>query len=257
MRRTILLDGDIVLYVCCSSVSPDFDFDFDEEPESRFSNVSSAKQMFDAHVKRLKEQLDATHVRVAFSDKHENNWRRGVLPTYKDNRDGKDKPPGYYEVQAYAMDVYRGTLEPRLEADDVLGIWATGKKIPGEKIIVSDDKDFMSVPCQLYQPRHPERGVQEFSREDADRFHLLQTLMGDPVDGYTGIYGVGPVKAGKILDEECSWPRVLRAYKEAGLPPNAALVNARCARILRVGEYTRSRGVHLWKPTPKYTIYGE
>lgn len=264
MARTILYDGDIALYHCCSAVR-DYGFDIEEQPphvkevveaaEPAALDITGAKRMFDYFIQGVMEKLGGDKVRVAFSDTADNGWRRKLVPSYKANRTAP-KPVGFYEVRAYATEVYRGFLEPTLEADDLLGMWSTSTKLKGERIIVSDDKDFFSIPGLFYRPCDSDKGVQEISRESADRWHLLQTLMGDAVDGYPGLRGIGPVKANKILDEDCNWDRVVGAYGSHGLTEEDALSTARLARILRVGEYTRNKGVHLWKPTKRFTLYG-
>lgn len=264
MKRSLLIDGDMVLYrICCAATNQDFGFKFDREPGDTAPppiDITTAKRLLDVKLREFKRLLDGERVHIAFSDERQ-NWRKSVCPSYKANRKGLEKPRGFFELREYAMEVYRSLLVTGLEADDILGIWATtaraGESLRMDKILVSADKDFLSVPCKLYNPGYPDRGVVTVTLEDADRFHLRQTLMGDSVDGYPGIPGVGPVKADKILDEECSWRRVIQAYEEAGLSKQTALMTARIARILRRGEYTKSRGVYLWKPTKRFTLYGE
>jgi DNA polymerase-1 len=256
MATVALIDGDILVYIACAAVASDFGFDFDDEEALPVTaNLGAARQIVDARIRAAMEDIGATHVRVALSDR-DSNWRKSVMPEYKANRAAKDKPPGFSEVRAYIKKVYKGLIIPTLEADDILGIWMTGKHIKGDKVIVSIDKDMLSIPGKVYNPDHPDRGVVEVSRAAADRFHLEQTLMGDSVDNYKGIPGVGPKKTAKILDAECSWAAVVAAYEAAGLDEAEALRNARVARILRRGEYTKNKGVYLWRPTKKYTIYG-
>jgi len=123
-------------------------------------------------------------------------------------------------------------------------------------IIVSVDKDFKSIPCRLYNPDKPEEGIVEVTKDEADRYHLYQTLVGDASDNYKGCPSVGPVKALKILDscdsyEEC-WVKILDSFDKAGLSSKHALVQARLARILRDGDYDfESKKVKFWKPPVK------
>jgi len=248
MHRTLLLDGDVFLHRYCHSASLPYEL-FDTPGV----NLEDAKLMLDSEVQFLMDTLEGDDVRIAFSDP-DDNWRFRVLPTYKASRN-KPKPAGYFELREYARETYKARMVPTLEGDDVLGIWATGKGIKGEKIIVSIDKDMKTLPGMWWDPLHPERGIREFSRAEADRFHLLQTLMGDAVDEYKGIPGVGPKKAEKILDEECSWAAVVRAYESKGLTEEDALQQARVAHILRVGGFSPRKGVSLWRPTKRYCCY--
>ena len=94
-----------------------------------------------------------------------------------------------------------------------------------------------------------DEGVFEVTQEQADYNHLLQTLTGDSVDGYSGCPGIGPKRAEKIL-ETCDWDSVVSAYNKAGLEEQDALVQARVARILRWGEYDkRKKEPILWNPS--------
>ena len=53
-----------------------------------------------------------------------------------------------------------------------------------------------------------------------------------------------------MLDEDgATWATVLAAYDKAGLGEQEALVQARCARILRKSDWnSRKKEVILWTP---------
>ena len=85
----------------------------------------------------------------------------------------------------------------------------------------------------------------------ADRYFYSQVLTGDTADNYKGCPKVGPVKAEKILDkaEGDYWPAVVEAFEKAGLGVDDALVQARCARILRTEDLTPNESEPpLWNP---------
>ena len=89
-----------------------------------------------------------------------------------------------------------------------------------------------------------------------DAAFYSQVLTGDTADGYPGCKGIGPVAASKALadckTEEDMWLAVQRAYLKAGHPVDFAVQMARCARILRPGEYDHNRRMpRLWTP-PSY-----
>ena len=91
--------------------------------------------------------------------------------------------------------------------------------------------------------------VSNISQEDADRNWLFQALTGDATDGYKGLPKCGPVKANRILDDDCSWDGVLKAYLKAGLTEHEALQQAQVARILRYDDYDlETDTVKVWKP---------
>jgi 5'-3' exonuclease len=142
-----------------------------------------------------------------------------------------------------------GQLWPNLEADDVISILATDKKMDEETIIVSIDKDFKSVPGIYYDFNKDE--THHVSEEDADRYHLIQTLMGDATDGYSGVPRLGPIGAEKILEKDgYTWETVTACYEKAGLTENDALMNAWMARLLQADNYCfRTNTIKkLWTP---------
>ena len=73
--------------------------------------------------------------------------------------------------------------------------------------------------------------------------------MGDAVDGYAGLKGVGPKTAVKLLDKHgWDWDGVVKIYESKDQTEEDALLNARLAYILRNKDYTNNE-VQLWTPT--------
>lgn len=173
------------------------------------------------------------------------NFRRTVLTTYKSNRAFKKRPMCLQPMRDYIHDNYLTLEMPHLEADDVIGIHAGDNK---NAVMISGDKDFRSIPQRFYDFSRDE--FFETTEEDAQRWHLMQTLMGDSVDGYRGCPTIGKGRAGAILDESPTWEAVVKAYESQGLTADDALVQARCAYILRhKREYNEKTGeIYLWKP---------
>ena len=133
----------------------------------------------------------------------------------------------------------------------------------GRKIIVSVDKDMRTVPSNVYRTSHPDEGVVQVTEAEADYYHLFQTLVGDATDGYPGCPGIGPVRATKILSNAVFqnaetgrkggptdfWGAIVAAYDKAGFGEEEALVQARCARILRSSDYDfQNKEPILWNP---------
>ncbi len=183
------------------------------------------------------------------------NFRQDrVYPAYKRNRKVR-KPLCYTELREFLKEYYTTQEMDSLEGDDVLGILSTRPvPIDEERIIVSVDKDFLTIPGRYYNFRRPKDGVQIVTEPEADYAHMVQTLTGDSCDGYPGCPGVGPKKAARILGSVdpsyiAMWPVVIGAFGTAGLSKEEALPQARCARILRHGDYnTTTRTVNLWLP---------
>jgi DNA polymerase-1 len=248
MSTLILIDGDILLYqICAAAEQP---FYWGDDLWTLHADEREVRERIDNEMTSLKDELKADKAIIALSG--ETNWRKIVLPSYKANRKGTRKPVVYKAAKEYVRSVYSVAEYPNLEADDVLGIYATDKKIKGKKIIVSADKDLKTIPGFLYNPEKAELGIQEISNEQADWNHMYQTLVGDTADGYTGCPGVGPKTAEKVLGPVRGgnlWEAVAAAYSDAGLGEGEALVQARVARILRCGEYDPvSTRIDLWSP---------
>ena len=74
-----------------------------------------------------------------------------------------------------------------LEADDVLGILAT-EPSNEERIIVSIDKDLYQIPAKVSKDGKTYEGYQ---KNEANYWHMMQTLTGDSTDGYSGCPKVG------------------------------------------------------------------
>tara|TARA_X000001388_G_scaffold43384_3_gene30477 strand:- start:2783 stop:3535 length:753 start_codon:yes stop_codon:yes gene_type:complete len=245
---TLLIDGDIFLYSVTTSCERAVCWDDKGDVWTLSADMSEARPRFDVEIATLKKTLRADKVVIALSD-GTSNWRKTVLPSYKAKRKKTRKPLIYPQLKQYAKDTYQCVEWPTLEADDVLGLLAGGAlALKGDKIIVSSDKDLKTIPGKLYNHEHPERGVVEISKEEADYNHLFQTLIGDTVDGYKGCPKIGPVSAKRLL-EEPTWSTVLNTYISKGLTEEDALVQARVARILRFGEYNMTKKeVRLWEP---------
>jgi DNA polymerase-1 len=110
---------------------------------------------------------------------------------------------------------------------------------------------------------------------------MLQTIAGDPTDGYPGVPGWGMTRAEAVLDEGLvlvprehtitrgprkghseirweagpegsPWEIVVSVYESAGLTEEDALVQARVARILHHHDYdfNKKRPI-FWTPPEK------
>jgi len=207
-----------------------------------------------------KFDVDMEDCVFCFSTDRNGGFRRGVLPSYKANREGKPRPVALKFLREKLMSEYLPEssvyIREGLEADDCLGILATlpGFKKGRQKIIVSVDKDMKTIPGYFFNSGHPEEDALFVSELEADRWFFRQTLMGDSTDGYSGCPGVGPKKADSIL-ESCKtpaemWQAVVKAYEKAGLSETEAITQARVARILRASDYNfETKSVKLWRPS--------
>jgi 5'-3' exonuclease len=251
-RKLLLIDGD--QFVFTATVAIEKETKWDDHNHVLYSNPDLAWENFDAMIKRIFERFETDDHVLAFSSP--NNFRYGVDPTYKSNRQGTRKPLCYSLVRDMCDEHYTTSVMDGLEADDVMGILAT-KPGTSTRIIVSQDKDMKTIPTTVWTGKD----LLHLSEEEADYNFLYQTLIGDITDGYKGCPGVGPVKATKLLTVEVDgkpsftgppslwWPRVTAAYEKAGLTADDALTQARLARILRWSDWdTNAKKPILWTP---------
>jgi DNA polymerase-1 len=205
---------------------------------------------------KLASSIKAEDMIVCLTDIR--NFRLDILPTYKGNRKATRRPPMMATLRAHLLDHQDHGLRvlniETLEADDVCGITSTALQRSGkrEPVVCSPDKDLLGVHGILHRNGH----TFEISVDEANRFHLYQTLVGDVVDGYTGLYGVGTKRADAILDSAedksvaAMWRVVLAAFVTRGYTEEDALQQARVARILRVEDWDPvNKKVKLWSAT--------
>ena len=246
----ILIDADMFAFQACSSVEKEVDWG--NGICTLHADIADAKVRFmenldysiEQALKALKHDGDFETI-FCFSDSA--NFRKTILPTYKANRNGKRKPLCYHKLVEWVKENYETCQKPSLEADDCIGILSTLKKNKGDVVILSGDKDMKCLPAKFYDFIRDE--LSETTQEQADYWHLYQTLIGDTTDGYSGCPKVGKVNATRLLDASPTWETVVKAYEKQGLTEDDALEQARVARILRASDYDFKKGEPiLWKP---------
>ena len=247
MSTIVLVDGDILAYTACSS----------NEISTHWGEGLWTLHVSEEDVKRdilwtlddVKRNLSVDEFVICLTDK--NNFRKDVLPSYKSNRKETRKPMCLPAIRDWLVKEHGAIIWPNLEADDVLGILATKPKreATDNVIVFSRDKDLKSVPCQYTKDGIE---VETITKQEADYNFLKQSLMGDMTDGYTGIKGVGEVKAKKILGDVTDFTleegieKVKEAYTKAGYDEHDMLQQINVARILRHGDYKEGE-IKLWQ----------
>lgn len=139
------------------------------------------------------------------------NFRKEIFPSYKANRKGP-KPEFLADVTKHAVDHWNTVVCQGYEADDGICMAAYERGLDNV-VIVSADKDFRQIPCEIFSTYslttvHP-------TEEEADYSFWKQALIGDAVDNIKGIPGIGPKKAEAILaNDDVSWATaVIEAYE--------------------------------------------
>lgn len=252
MARTALFDADIIAYKAAAATEGVWYFNGKDDDPAVHADYDEAIKKAEEYIDKVANHLKADAVVICLTD--ETNFRLDIYPKYKHNRAGKRRPEFLRAVKDYLAETYQTYKRPGLEADDCMGILAThASLIRGEKIMVSEDKDMRTVPAMLFNPEKDKK-PRKVSEAEAMRFHLEQTLTGDPTDGYPGCPGIGPkspyvarVREAKTLRE--GWQIVVEGYESKGLTEDDAIVQARCARILRAQDWDfQARKPRLWLP---------
>lgn len=259
MSRTVIIDGDVVVYKVAEGVADSYEIQSEETDEYVYRNIGWAnKQQAIDYVENLIDKIckdcKADEVAICLSDMKA-NFRKALNPHYKKNR--KAIKPILYEFIRNYLETsgYKLYEKPSLEADDVIGILATSDKIiKGDKVVWSLDKDFKTIPCKFHRA-NPTGNDNSYliTEQEANWWFMYQTLIGDTVDGYYGCKGIGEKTAKKILGKigefslEEMWTKVVDTFIHKGFTEEDALLNARMARILHFEDYDfKKKEVKLW-----------
>ena len=240
----LLLDTDYIAYK--SAQACEEGIDFGDDVIITQSNFSEVLKIFERELRKITTAMMDDEVILYFSSSR--NFRKEIYPDYKGHRNRR-KPLGYKRLVNWCKENYRTVVRDDLEADDALGIDATMGYDYDQTIIVSPDKDMRQIPGVLWDLKDD---VEEISKEEGDRWHLIQALAGDPTDGYPGCPGIGVKRAADLIDKhDFPWEAVCQAFRERGLSDDDALLNARLAKILQAENYDFiAKEPILWTPTP-------
>jgi DNA polymerase I len=259
---------DAELYLFRAAAASQYEEEWAPDEWTYVCRHGEARAHFQDQMAEIKGRLPDHDLVLCFGDSA--SFRYSLWPTYKANRKTNRKPAGYGKLLEWAKEsaegrgwrVFKRVAPPlglgtmaEVEGDDMLGL----AYAPGD-VIVSEDKDMLSLPGLHLRGLGLLGGAGELvevSQAEADRWFFTQTLTGDSADNYPGCSGIGAVKAAKILeglkDPVVMWKHTLAAFIKAGHSEQFAITQARCARILRAGEYgwdavTGESGPILWTP---------
>lgn len=244
--RYLLVDGDIIAYKTA------FKYESDEVWRREFGDscLDDALKSVDTWIQSMEDRCNTDDTIVCLTDYRNFRKQLGTLD-YKANRKDKPKPLLLYDIYDYLRDNYSCEMWAGVEADDVLGILMS--RYP-DSIISSGDKDLLQIPGKHYVWKDDE--IISVTIYRGQHWFYTQVLTGDTADGYTGVPGIGPKKAEKILGE-CTtegelWNAVVKTYESKGLTEDDAVLQARYAYILRSDmDYINTEDetkVRLWSP---------
>lgn len=265
-----LLDADVLCYRAAAVAVNEVQWD-DEDGPLTMANSDMAIEVVEYVVGEWTKAAKSKRHVLVFSDRSapKTSFRYHICPIYKGNRPD-EKPPLHDFIHDYLANkaAHKTLVLPGLEGDDALGLMGTGPD--GNKYaLVSIDKDMLTLPARICNSDDKEPHVRKIKPREADWHWMVQTITGDTVDNYKGAPGAGIKRAEKELaltkNLNEMWPRVVDVFvdqydkseknREKFLMANPweeALMNARCARILRHGDYDPSaQMIRLWHPEPE------
>lgn len=250
--KTLLIDADVLRYQIAFANQDAIAWEEDDDVH-HLTHPEKAANDVESFLLGLQEKFNSDDVVIVLSGT--SNFRIDLDPTYKANRKDKPKPLLWQLVSDYLEWGDHGhrvvTQEP-LEGDDLIGILHTGQYLD-RSIVLTIDKDMLTVPGLIYRWSNHDSGVVPVSPVDAAFFHLTQVLTGDAVDNYKGCPGIGPKKAEAIM-AECRdpldyWEAIVETYAKKDLDEDDALLQARLAFILRDGWFNFDSGeITPWTP---------
>lgn len=273
--RTLLIDGDVVAFIAAAAVQHTMEDSYGYVYP--FANKAEGEAAVENIIYGTMQRLNADGFEVYLSS--DTNWRKEIDPQYKANRVASVRPLLLSHLREYLRHKHDAETWHGLEADDVLAIIATSDRREAEDLVICGrDKDFKGIPGRYHDISKADAEIMESDEEQANLFHLTQTLSGDRVDNYGGCPGIGGTRAKAILDEphilipkqgivtrgprkgepvtrwmseptNDLWACVVSQYEKAGLGADDALRNARLAYILRAEDYDMKTGrITLWSP---------
>lgn len=280
--HALVMDGDYLVFAAMAAAERETQWD--DNVWTLECDHNKAWEIFTGSIEALTKRYkkwEMAKIVLCFTDTE--NWRKSILPTYKMNRKGTRKPTGYMDFveRVMAIPEWNAFLRPTLEGDDCMGIIATAPQIVGCKTatIISPDKDFKTIPCEFFWMSSGE--LLKLTEEDADYWHMYQTLIGDATDGYSGIKGIGETTAVEFLkcpymveqydhefksgprkgtteprwksrpleEGETLWGAIVALAAKAGMTEEEVLVQAQVARICRASDFDfKAKQVILWQP---------
>lgn len=243
----LLVDGDLV----CFSTAIAFQKKNPFKEGDILYDGKLALAVLEHRIRKFMSDCGSTDIEFHFSCDRRDNWRRQINSEYKMNREGKLTPIGLPSLITHVMSSYPYIKEGILEADDTIALAATGK-YEGNNVVVSIDKDFLTLPTKVYN-WNKKKTVKQ-SRKEAFKFFISQLICGDSADNFKGIHRIGPKGAAKFLDKHDKhlaniWEPLCELAAMKKHSEKYMIIQARMAYLLRDGDYDEeTKEIKLWEP---------
>lgn len=237
MNRLLIVD--IESYIYKSLTACKFLHEISKDIYTEAYNINKTIEYLEDNLDRLMDTLQASSCELVIGDIH--NFRKDINPNYKANR--PSKPPIYDVVLNKVKQKFNPISLRNLEGDDVCRIlYEDDSYYPNtEKIIVSIDKDFFSVPCKFYRDL-PNGKLIDIDEDTAQYNQNKQIIMGDTSDNYKGIPGYGEVKATKFLEFSREEKEIIKLFETNGLTKDDYIMNYNMCHIVGIDDYDFNTG---------------
>lgn len=242
MKRTVLIDGDQFAYK--AGFAAEEPLRWDDDTWSLHASEGTMTYIIDTLITKAVEevalalQVDVEELDYIVYLSGHGCFRKRIDINYKANRNDVRKPVGLRFCRDHMITNHKAVVTGNdLEADDVVACIAVANP---DDIIYGQDKDYLTVPCWLYQGDE----LLKVTHKMANHNLRMQTLTGDSADNYKGAKGIGVVKAAQWLEQHGdNWNSVLSLFEKVGMTRSDCTRNARLARILR-----KPREQMKWRP---------
>lgn len=239
MNRLLIVDIESYLYKSITAAKMLHQDNMHKNIYYEAYDINKSISFLEDNLNRLMDKLQASNCELAIGDK--NNFRKVINPDYKSNR--PSKPPIYEVILNIVRVKFRPICLENLEADDTCRILYEDKNFhPNlEKIIVSIDKDFFTVPCKFFRDL-PNNELIDIDIDTAQYNLYKQIITGDKDDHYEGIPGYGEVKAKKFLEFSRDEKDVIKLFEENGLTKEDYFRNKYMAQLISISQYNFNTG---------------
>lgn len=198
--KTLLIDGDIIIYQPCCIFNDD-----DDQSRRMIAKYINSK------IEKLMQAAECDEYIMFVTTNF--NFRDDLVDDYKANRDEKDRPVNLAWAKRWCVNKLNNHYHKKLEADDLLGIHMTSMD---NVVLWSIDKDLRQIPGEhlddatgkVITVTEEGRMIQEGKKTYFDGTIGLyyQFLVGDSTDHIVGcgkrvemVYKTGPKKGQKYI----------------------------------------------------------
>lgn len=237
MNRLLIVD--IESYIYKSLTACKFLKELDKGIYIDAYDTNKAITFLEDNLNRLMDKLQACNCELVIGSNH--NFRKNINPNYKANR--PSKPPIYDIVLGVVNQKFNPISLQNLEADDTCRILYEDKSFypNSEKIIVSIDKDFFTVPCKFFRDL-PNGELIDIDYDTALYNLYKQIITGDTADHYNGVPGYGEAKASKFLEFSRDEKEIIKLFEENGLTKDDYFRNKYMAQLISISQYNFNTG---------------